>query len=160
MDKLGLMLDKRNFAPNKYRLDKEQYPRNATKLVARKEKALVLFGELELDLEAFDDNKEEDKDEWHVNDDFLEGSDVDNLVNYTDEDDILEKGKERPFTRMHLTLSNVDVEALICRMNVITTRTLFIKEVVVEGSNLCPSCSIVEICRAKCCSMWIIKFFL
>ena len=124
----GLRSDRKDFATNSYALDEEQHRRTASKAGGRKEEE--------------EENVAACGTSWGTNDDpFI------NLSN--DEDNDRAGGSEAPLTGAQLTSPVVDVEVLVRKRNVITPRSLFIDDPVVQRVDPTSPRSPMETRRAK-----------
>ena len=127
MGELGLMLDPKDFATNRYQVDKRKHPRTASRASTRKGKAIVPSEDEE------EDEEQEEKDP--VGAGTSQGAEVDNVVSLSDEEeDIPAGGDEPPLSGVQLTSHIANVEALVRRRNIIAPRTLFVEEPVVEAT--------------------------
>ena len=79
-----------------------------------------------------------------------QGASADNAVIVSDDDDDIPSHEEElPLSGAQLTSPIADVDALVRRRNVITLRTLFVEELVVEAAEPPPSKPAVETRVAK-----------
>ena len=122
-------LDRNDFAANGYHVDEEKYPRGATNAIGKKGMALAC--DLQCEVEGIDEEEEDNVAE-----------EEDNFVDLSDDKVGVPRGIESPME--HLTSLNADMEILLHRRNVMTSWSLFPKDLVIKGAEPAPSCSIEE----------------
>ena len=123
MVEIGLTQDRKDFVPNGYHMDEKKYPKIAAKMVGRKDKALASSSQQETEVVEEEEEENVAKEE--------------NRINLSD-DKIGAPGRsEPPLSGGHLTSLDADREVLHKR-NVMTPRTLFSDDVVVERAQLLP----------------------
>ena len=132
MVEIGLMLDRNDFLPNGYLMDEEKYPRTAAKSVGRKGKAVASSQQ---EIEVMEDEEENVSEE-------------DNCVDLSDDEIGPLGGRDPPLSGARLTSPNADREVLR-RRTVMTPRTLFGDDAMVEKAELLPPGSTVETRQAK-----------
>ena len=143
MGELGLILDPKDFATNGYQVDERQHPRTAPKASGRKGKAVVPSED-----ESKEDEEQEEEDLGGVG--TSQGESVDNAISVSDDDeDTPSREYELPLSGAQLTSPIADVDALVRKRNVITPRTLFMEEPVVEAIEPPSSGPAVETRQAK-----------
>ena len=133
MVEIGLTLDRNDFLPNGYLVDEEKYPRTAVKSAGRKGEAAASSSQQETEvMEDKEDNVSED----------------DNHVDISDDEIGPPGGSEPPLSGAHLTSPNVEREVLR-RRTVMTLRTLFGDDAMVERAELLPPGPTVKTQQAK-----------
>ena len=133
MVEIGLTLDHKDFIPNGYHVYEEKYPRTTSKTAGRKGKALV--SSLQQEIEVVEEEEEDAAEE-------------ENRINLSDDNIGAPSGSEPSLSGAHLTSLDVDREVL-GRRNVMTSRTLFGDDAVVERIELPPFDPAVETRKAK-----------
>ena len=133
MVEIGLTLDRNDFLPNGYLVDKEKYPRIAATLAGRKGKAAA--SSLQQEIETVEDKEENVLEE-------------DNRIDLNDDEIGPPGGRDHPLSGASLTSPNVDRKVLRRRI-VMTLRTLFGDDAVVERAELPPSGPTLETQQAK-----------
>ena len=124
-------------------MDERQHPRTAPKASGRKEKAVA----------PSEDESEEDEEQEE--DDLAgagtsQGASADNAISVcNDNKDTPSREDELPLSGAQLTSPIADVDALVRRKNVITPRTLFVEEPIVEAAEPPPSGLAMETRLAK-----------
>ena len=121
MDEMGLTLDPKDFATNRYQVNECEHPRSASIASGRKGKVVVPSED--------EEENEEQEEEDHAGAEASQDANVDTSVSLSDDDeDIPSLGNDPP-----LTSPVVDVEVLVRRRDVIAPRTLFVEEHVVDA---------------------------
>ena len=133
MVEIGLTLDRNDFLPNGYLVDEEKYPRTTAKSVGRKGKAVA--SSLQQETEVMEDDE----------DNVLE---EDNCVDLSDDEIGPLDGSEPPLSGAYLTSPNADREVLR-RRTIMTPRTLFGDDAMVERAKLPPPSSTIKTRQAK-----------
>ena len=133
MVEIGLTLDRNNFLPNGYLVDEEKYSRTAAKSAGRKGKVVASSSQQETEVM-------EDKEE--------SVSEEDNCVDFSDNEIGPPGGRDPLLSGARLTSPDADREVL-CRKTVITPRTLFGDNAMVERAELLPPGPTVETRQAK-----------
>ena len=129
MVEIGLTLDHNDFLPNGYLVDEEKYPRTAAKLVGRKRKATASSSQQETEVV-------EDEEEENV-------SEEENCIDLSDDEIGPPGGRDPPLSGARLTSPDADREVLR-RRTIMTPRTLFSDDAIVETAELLPPGPTVE----------------
>ena len=127
------MLDSNDFLPNGYLVDEEKYPRTAAKSVGRKGKVVVSSSQQEI--EVMEDEEENVSEE-------------DNRVDLSDDEIGPPGGRDPPLNGARLTSPDADREVLH-KSTVMTPRTLFGNDAIVERAELLPPRPTVKTRQAK-----------
>ena len=123
---MGLILDPKDFASNRYQVNESDHPRSAPRASGRKGKAVIPSEDEEED--------EEQDNEDRAGAEASQAANVDTSVSLSDDDEGSPSGGNEPaLTGAHLTSPVADVKALVRRRNVIAPRMLFIEERVVDS---------------------------
>ena len=133
MVEIGLTLDHNDFLPNGYLVDEEKYPKTVAKSAGKKKKTIASSSQQETEvMEDDEDNVSED----------------DNRVDISDDEIGPPGGSEPPLSGARLTSPDADREVL-CRRIVMTLRTLFGDDAMVERAELPPPGPTVKTRQAK-----------
>ena len=145
MDELGLRLERKDFATNRYAVDEERHPKIVLKAIGRKGKVMVGASQREKEEE---EEKEEEK--HHASGESSKGANDDNPVNLSDHNnDASASRSQPPLTRALLTSVVVNAQGLVWGKNVMTPKSLFIEEPVIERAEIPSSRPAVETKMAK-----------
>ena len=133
MVEIGLTLDCNDFLSNGYLVDEEKYSRIAAKLAGRKEKAVA--SSLQQETEVVEDEEENVSEE-------------DNCIDLSDDEIGPPGGRDPPLSGARLTSPDADGEVLH-RRTVMTLRTLFGDDAIVERAEIPPPGLTIETRQAK-----------